>query len=110
MKNLRKLMPVTVMIAVGITAAIVSWPGGASAGPGAASDLAGAGHHGHRLAVDPAAASVRPVTACAQLASGGHDFSNVPDAPTIVATATTTTSGGDSFCDVTGYIAPQEAF
>ena len=107
MKNLRKLIPVTMMIAAGITAAVVFWPGAASARLAAASATA---FVGHRIEVAPAEALVRPVIACDQLASGGDDFSNVPDAPTIVATATTTTGGGDSFCDVTGYIAPQEAF
>jgi Tannase and feruloyl esterase len=57
-----------------------------------------------------AAATVRPVIACDKLASGGYDFSNVPGAPAIVATAATATDDGISFCNVTGYIAPQEQF
>jgi hypothetical protein len=99
MRNLRKLMPVT---AVMMAAGLVSGPGGVSARLTAATAPEPAGH--------AATATVRPVIACDQLASSSYDFSNVPDAPTIVATGATATSGGDSFCDVTGYIAPQEAF
>ena len=51
-----------------------------------------------------AAATVAPVVACGQLASDG--FSNVPDAPTVVLSATQ----ASGFCQVVGYIAPQEQF
>jgi feruloyl esterase len=51
-----------------------------------------------------AAAAVAPVVACGQLA--GDDFSNVPDAPTVVLSATQ----ASGFCQVAGYIAPQEQF
>jgi feruloyl esterase len=47
---------------------------------------------------------VAPVVACGQLASDG--FSNVPDAPTVVLSATQ----ASRFCQVVGYIAPQEQF
>jgi len=47
---------------------------------------------------------VAPVVACGQLASDG--FSNVPDAPTVVLSATQ----ASGFCQVVGYIAPQEQF
>jgi hypothetical protein len=49
---------------------------------------------------------VKPVTRCGQLA--GVDFSNVPDAPTVVLSATT--AAGPAICQVVGYIAPQEQF
>jgi hypothetical protein len=109
MRNFRRLMPLaTVMMAAGITATAALWAGGASARLTAASAPAPASQ---RIGVARAtAAPVRPVIGCGHLASGGHDFSNVPDAPTIVATATTATSGGVTFCNVTGYIAPQEQF
>ena len=45
-----------------------------------------------------------PVVACGQLA--GDDFSNVPDAPTVVLSATQ----ASRLCQVVGYIAPQEQF
>ena len=45
-----------------------------------------------------------PVVACGQLASDG--FSNVPDAPMVVLSATQ----ASGFCQVVGYIAPQEQF
>ena len=57
-----------------------------------------------------AAPLLRPVTACSQLASPGDDFSN-PDAPTVILSANQVTLGGaPPFCDVSGYIAPQEQF
>ena len=53
---------------------------------------------------------LRPVTACSQLASVDYDFSKVPDAPTVILSANQVTMKGASFCDVTGYIAPQDQF
>jgi hypothetical protein len=50
------------------------------------------------------AATVAPAVTCSQLAS--DDFSNVPDAPTVIL-STTQASG---VCQVVGYIAPQEQF
>src|SRR5260370_39891659 len=51
-----------------------------------------------------------PVIPCSQLAS--HDFSDVPDAPTVILTATQVTppAPAPAFCQVAGYIAPQEQF
>jgi len=51
-----------------------------------------------------AAATVAPVVACGQLAS--DDFSNVPDAPTVILSA----AHASGVCQVAGYIAPQEQF
>src|SRR5437016_11827714 len=51
-----------------------------------------------------AATVAAPVVACGQLASDG--FSNVPGAPTVVLSATQ----ASGFCQVIGYIAPQEQF
>src|SRR5215472_11245981 len=53
-----------------------------------------------------AAGTVAPVISCGQLAS--RDFSDVPDAPTVILSATQAASG--EVCQVTGYIAPQEQF
>lgn len=55
-----------------------------------------------------AAVTMAPIIACGQLAS--HDFSNVPDAPTVILTAAQVTPMGAAVCQVTGYIAPQEQF
>jgi feruloyl esterase len=53
---------------------------------------------------------MRPVTACAQLASLNYDFSNVPDAPTVILSANDVSNGGRPLCDVSGYITPQVEF
>jgi feruloyl esterase len=57
-----------------------------------------------------AVATDAPVIPCDQLAS--DDFSDVPDAPTVVLSATQTTppAPAPAFCEVTGYIAAQEQF
>jgi feruloyl esterase len=57
-----------------------------------------------------AAVTVAPVTACGQLAS--HDFSDVPDAPTVILSATQVAppAPAPAVCQVAGYIAPQEQF
>lgn len=57
-----------------------------------------------------AAVTVAPVIACGQLAS--HDFTDVPDAPTVILTATQVTppAPAPAVCQVAGYIAPQEQF
>jgi feruloyl esterase len=54
--------------------------------------------------------TVRPVLACGQLATAGGGFSNVPDAPTYLLSATQTGRGTAAVCRVTGYISPQEQF
>jgi hypothetical protein len=51
-----------------------------------------------------AGATVAPVVACGQL--GRDDFSNVPDAPAAVLSATQ----ASGICQVAGYITPQEQF
>jgi len=57
-----------------------------------------------------AAVTLAPVIACGQLAS--HDFSDVPDAPTVILSATQVTppAPAPAVCQVAGYIAPQEQF
>jgi hypothetical protein len=57
-----------------------------------------------------AAGTVAPVIACDQLAS--HDFSDVPDAPAVILSATQVTppAPAPAVCQVAGYIAPQEQF
>src|SRR6516162_1257265 len=57
-----------------------------------------------------AAVTVAPVIACGQLAS--HDFSDVPDAPTVILSAIQVTlpAPAPAVCQVAGYIAPQEQF
>lgn len=54
------------------------------------------------------AAVIAPAVACSQLAS--TDFTSVTDAISQVTAATTVSYNGASYCDVTGYIAPQEQF
>src|SRR5215471_21156226 len=45
---------------------------------------------------------------CAALASRAFDFSNVPDAPTVILSADEITiTGAPPVCQVTGYVAPQ---
>jgi Tannase and feruloyl esterase len=66
------------------------------------------GQHGELSQGRTTAAFVRP--ACSQLASLRYDFSHVPDAPTVILSANQVTNGGAPFCDVSGYIAPQEQF
>lgn len=51
-----------------------------------------------------AVATASPAVACGQLST--HDFSNVPDAPTVILSATQDSGN----CQVVGYIAPQEQF
>jgi hypothetical protein len=48
--------------------------------------------------------TVAPIVACSQLAN--HDFTSIPDAPTVVLSATQSSR----VCQVAGYIAPQEQF
>ena len=54
------------------------------------------------------AGAIAPQTDCAALAA--LDLSAVPDAPSRILTATTVTTAGPAYCDVTGYIAPQTQF
>lgn len=57
-----------------------------------------------------AAVTSAPIIACDQLAS--RDFSDIPDAPTVVLSATQMTppAPAPASCEVVGYIAPQEQF
>src|SRR5260370_28951836 len=56
-----------------------------------------------------AAVTEAPVITCGQLASA--DFSNVPDAPTVILSASQVAPpNGTAVCQVAGYIAPQEQF
>jgi feruloyl esterase len=50
------------------------------------------------------------VISCSRLAGPGHDFSEVPDAPTVILSASEASGGGGPLCNVYGYIAPQEQF
>jgi len=93
MRDLFKPVLVTAVIVL-TTAGIV----GAGA-PRAATAAARA-----RTAPRAAAAATAPVVGCGQLAS--DDFSNVPDAPTVVLSA----AQASGLCQVSGYIAPQEEF
>src|SRR5262245_12452666 len=48
---------------------------------------------------------------CGALASRAYDFSNVPDAPTVILSASQiTTPGAPPVCQVFGYVTPQEQF
>ena len=64
------------------------------------------------IAVAPTANSaqqaVAPRMGCAALT--GIDFTGVPDAPSRVLSATQVTTAGITYCQVTGYIAPQTQF
>lgn len=52
---------------------------------------------------------VRP--ACSQLVAPTYDFRSIPDAPTVILSATESgVSRGPTVCEITGYIAPQEQF
>jgi len=57
-----------------------------------------------------AAVTAAPIIACDQLAS--HDFSDVPDAPAVILSATQVTppAPAPAVCQVAGYVAPQEQF
>jgi feruloyl esterase len=56
----------------------------------------------------PAAGAIAPAIPCAQLKS--TDFSAVPGATSQITGAAEITYNGASYCDVTGFIAPQEQF
>ena len=86
-----------------LTAAVMTGCAGASS---VTSHVAAGGPAAGSAARTAAAGTVAPVISCGQLAS--RDFSDVPDAPTVILSATQAASGAD--CQVTGYIAPQEQF
>jgi Tannase and feruloyl esterase len=95
-------------LAAGVAALALVLPVGASDGspphptPGG---LYAESVHGHTTT----ASFVRP--ACNQLAGPTYDFSRIPDAPTVILSATDTgIPGGQTVCQITGYIAPQEQF
>jgi hypothetical protein len=51
---------------------------------------------------------IEPTVTCATLTA--DNFTDVKDAPSEITSATDTTSGGISYCDVKGYISPQTRF
>lgn len=52
--------------------------------------------------------TILPTASCAALP--GEDFTQVPDAPSTLVSATVDSANGISFCDVWGYISPQTYF
>src|SRR5215472_11303813 len=97
MKHVLKLV-LAVLIAVAMAGSCASRASGVTAHPAAA----GAAQTG-------AAVTEAPVISCGQLASA--DFSNVPDAPTVILSAgQAAPPKGPAVCQVAGYIAPQEQF
>src|SRR5215469_5384384 len=97
MKHVLKLM-LAVLTAVGSAAAVAPGASGVTARPAAGG-----------TARTAAAVTEAPVISCGQLASA--DFSNVPDAPTVILSAgQAAPPKGPVVCQVAGYIAPQEQF
>jgi hypothetical protein len=94
---------ITVAVGATVVAAAMTGCTGASS---VTSHVAAGGAAAGGAARAAAAGTLAPVIACGQLAS--HDFSDVPDAPTVILSATQATSG--AVCQVAGYIAPQEQF
>jgi Tannase and feruloyl esterase len=110
MRKPTRLVPIAAAAVLAVTTA-----GAAAAGAsGAATHLAAASAASSASRAPGVSragpATVRPVLACGQLATAGGDFSNVPDAPAYVLSATHTGRGRAAVCRVTGYIAPQEQF
>jgi hypothetical protein len=86
------------VVAAGMAGAVAPRASGVTARPAAGGTTRAA-----------AAVTKAPVIACGQLAS--HDLSDVPDAPTVILSATQVTPPkGAAVCQVAGYIAPQEQF
>jgi len=97
MKPVHTLM-LAVLTAVAMAGSVAPGASGATARP-AAGGTARTG----------AAMTEAPVITCGQLAS--DDFSNVPDAPTVILSARQAAPPkGTAVCQVAGYIAPQEQF
>jgi hypothetical protein len=94
---------ITVAVGATVVAAAMTGCTGASS---VTSHVAAGGAAAGGAARAAAAGTVAPAIPCGQLAS--RDFSDVPDAPTVILSATQAASG--AVCQVTGYIAPQEQF
>ena len=109
MRKPPRLIPMAAVVVLAVTTAgaVATGASGAATHLAAASTASSASR---RLACAGGPATVRPVLACGQLATDGGDFSNVPDAPTYILSATQTGRGRAAVCRVTGYIAPQEQF
>jgi Tannase and feruloyl esterase len=111
MRRLRQVTPLATVVALaalGLIGAAVPGASGAvrtAAGGAARADGRTAAS---AVAAAPRPARVKPVATCSQLAA--DDFSNVPDAPTYIFSATQSKQGGIAFCTVSGYIAPQNGF
>jgi hypothetical protein len=114
MRRLRQVTPLATVVALaalGLIGAAVPGASGAvirtAAGGAARAD-------GHTAAsgvtAAAAAAPVKPVVACGQLATAAFDFATVPDAPTYVFSAMRKKLAGAEYCLVSGYIAPQVQF
>jgi hypothetical protein len=89
-------------------AAVVAVQASASAAPSRPTHPAAVTAAGQALAPKPVTV-LAPVQTCAQLAT--LDLTGLPGAPTQIDSATTATaSGGWTYCDVTGTIAPQDQF
>jgi len=105
--RLRKIVPLAAAVALAtlgvVGGAVQGASGAASAGITGAVTLR-TGPAARAAPRAASAAAVAPVVACGQLA--GEDFSNVPDAPTVILSATQ----ASGVCQVAGYIAPQEQF
>ena len=100
----RQQLLILALITVAVGATVVAATTGCT---GASSVTAHAAADGTTRAA--AAVTEAPVVACGQLAS--HDLSDVPDAPTVILSATQVTPPkGAAVCQVAGYIAPQEQF
>lgn len=93
-----------VLVAV-LGAALLSVGGLVLTGSGSAKVVA---RHTQLTRVTHADSNVLPVISCGQLSS--MDFSNVPDAPTQITSASAATINGASYCEVQGYISPQVQF
>src|SRR5260370_27211990 len=97
---------ITVAVGATVVAAAMTGCTGAS---NVTSHVAAGGAAAGGAARTAAAVTGAPVIACGQLAS--HDLSDVPDAPTVILSATQVTPPkGAAVCQVAGYIAPQEQF
>lgn len=100
----RQQLLISALITVAVGATVAAAMTGCTGASSVTSHVAAGG-----AARTAAAGTVTPVIACGQLAS--HDLSDVPDAPTVILSATQVTPPrGAAICQVAGYIAPQEQF
>jgi hypothetical protein len=112
MKNLHTLVPVAAVIVLAAGTATTITPAASGITTHMKADSAAPPGHRDMAAQTRAAAParIRPVVACSQLATASYDFSTVPDAPTAIISATETKFNGARYCQVYGYIAPQQQF